>query len=132
MLWDYRTNVVDPVFPVPLDDMYPEVVLRGLATMIPGLGSYVGRSARPRLDGGYYVRTRENRPLVGPTSVEGGFLIGALSGFGIMSACAAGELLAAHISGSPLPAYAPSLLLRRYADGGYLSRLDQLEPAGDL
>ena len=31
----------------------------------------MGRAARPRLDGGYYVRTRENRPLIGKTPVAG-------------------------------------------------------------
>lgn len=132
MLWDYRQHVIDPVFPVPLDDQYPEIVLRGLATMVPGLKVYIGRAARPRLDGGYYVRTPENRPLIGPTPVKGAYLMGAISGFGIMSACAAGELLAAHVAGSQLPAYAPQLMLTRYEDPQYMKDLGDLAETGEL
>jgi glycine/D-amino acid oxidase-like deaminating enzyme len=132
MLWDYRRNAVEPVFPVPLDDQYPEIALRGLATMLPGLHAYVGRAARPRLDGGYYVRTRENRPLIGRTRVEGVYLIGALSGFGIMSACGAGELLAAHVTGVRLPPYAPAFSLARYDDAAYVRGLDYWNETGEL
>ncbi|HEY5983407.1 MAG TPA: FAD-binding oxidoreductase [Anaerolineales bacterium] len=132
MLWDYRTHSIDPVFPVPLDPQYPEIVLRGLATMLPGLNAYIGHAARPRLDGGYYVRTRENRPLVGPTKIKGAYLIGALSGFGIMSACACGELLAAHVSGAELPTYASAFSLARYDDAAYVASLNQCSETGEL
>jgi glycine/D-amino acid oxidase-like deaminating enzyme len=132
MLWDYRRHRIDPVFPVPLDEQYPEIVLRGLAAMVPGLKAYIGRSARPRLDGGYYVRTPENRPLIGPTPVEGAYLLGAISGFGIMSACAAGELLAAHVAGAGLPGYAPAFALSRYADPAYVSSLGDVGETGEL
>ena len=64
---------------------------------------------RPQLDGGYYTKTRENRPLVGPLSMQGAFVVGAVSGYGIMSACAVGELLAQHVSGATLPEYASAL-----------------------
>lgn len=132
MLWDYRTQVVQPVFPVPLDDEYPELVLRGLATMLPGLNAYIGRAARPRLDGGYYMRTHENRPLIGPSGVPGAYLIGALSGFGIMSACGAGELLAAHLTGASLPSYARAFLVDRYRDPQYVGSLGTLTAKGEL
>ncbi|HET6846544.1 MAG TPA: FAD-binding oxidoreductase [Anaerolineales bacterium] len=132
MLWDYRTQVIEPTFPVPLDDRYPEIVLRGLSRMLPALKSYVGRAARPRLDGGYYMRTRENRPLIGPTPVEGAFLIGALSGYGIMSACGAADLLAAWMTGGSLPSYAPAFALKRYDDPHYMNQLNQSAPGGEL
>jgi glycine/D-amino acid oxidase-like deaminating enzyme len=132
MLWDYRRHVIDPVFPVPLDDQYPEIVLRGLAAMVPGLNAYIGRAARPRLDGGYYVRTAENRPLIGPTPVKGAYLLGAISGFGIMSACAVGELLAAHVVGDQLPGYAAAFALSRYEDPAYRSDLGGLSETGEL
>ncbi|MFH1186096.1 MAG: FAD-binding oxidoreductase, partial [Chloroflexota bacterium] len=132
MLWDYRTQALDPVFPIPLDDQYPEIALRGLATMLPGLTAYFGRAPRPHLDGGYYVRTRENRPLIGGTPVAGAYLIGALSGYGIMSACAAGELLAAQVAGGPLPGYAAAFSLARYDDADYVGQLDRWEAAGEL
>ena len=132
MLWDYRTRVQDPVFPVPLDDQYPEIALRGLSTMLPGLRAYIGRTTRPQLDGGYYIRTRENRPLIGPTAVSGAYLIGALSGYGIMSACAAGELLAAHVVGARLPEYAAAFAVARYDDPVYVKSMDQWNEAGEL
>jgi glycine/D-amino acid oxidase-like deaminating enzyme len=124
MLWDYKTRSMDPVFPLRLDEQYPEVVLRGLSVMLPGLRAYFGRATRPRVDGGYYVKTPENRLLVGPTPVEGAYLIGAVSGYGIMAACAAGELLAAHVVGSPLPSYADAFCLARYEDPAYVSKLE--------
>lgn len=75
--------------------------------------------SRPVVDGGYYCKTQENRPLIGPLPVKGAYIIGALSGFGIMAAMAAGELLAKHIIGAELPDYASAFLLSRYEDPGY-------------
>ena len=43
-------------------------------------------------------------------------LIAALSGFGLMASLGAGELLAAHLAGKPLPEYAPAFSLQRYQD----------------
>ena len=87
---------------------------------------------RPQLDGGYYTKTRENRPLVGPLPVEGAFVIGAVSGYGIMSACGVGELLAQHVTGEALPDYAPALMLSRYENVDYLKGLESLEDSGEL
>ena len=126
MLWDYRTRGMKPVFPPPMDEQYPEIVLRGLSIMLPRLRQYFGRAARPRLDGGYYIKTRENRLLAGPTPMEGVYLLGGVSGYGIMSACAAGELLAAHMAGRPLPAYAQAFELARYDQPDYFARLGML------
>jgi glycine/D-amino acid oxidase-like deaminating enzyme len=122
MLWEYHTQVMDPVWPLPLDPYYPDVALRGLAAMLPGLGVYIDRAPRPRQDGGYYTKTRENRPLIGPLPVKGAYVIGALSGYGVMAACAAGELLAQHITESQLPDYAPAFALERYQDPAYLDK----------
>ncbi len=119
MLWAYDVNPVEPAFPIGVDPLYPEVVLRGLATMIPGLKAYFDRMPRPMVDGGYYTKTRENRPLVGPLPVEGAYVIGALSGFGLMASAASGELLAAHLTGGELPLYAPAFALERYNDPDY-------------
>lgn len=132
MLWEYRTEVCEPVWPPPLDPLYPEIVLRGLSAMLPGLRAYFDRLPQPILDGGYYTRTPENRPLIGPTEVEGVYLLGALSGYGIMSACAAGELLAAHVTGAPVPAYAPAFSISRYDDPDYRRRLQTWSEGGQL
>jgi glycine/D-amino acid oxidase-like deaminating enzyme len=103
---------------------YPELVLRGLTKMLPGLNQYHQKIPRPTIDGGYYIKTRENRPIIGKLPVHGAYVIGALSGYGIMAACAAGELLALHVTGNKLPSYAPSFSLERYADPEYKRLLD--------
>jgi sarcosine oxidase subunit beta len=132
MLWEYHTAIVEPTWPPPLDHQYPEIALRGLAAMLPGLTAYFGNAPRPVLDGGYYTKTQENRPLIGPLPVEGAYVIGALSGYGIMSSCAAGDLLAAHVAGSSLPSYAPAFTLDRYQDPAYQKLLMNWGSTGQL
>jgi len=56
----------------------------------------------------------------------------ALSGFAIMAACAAGELLAAHLVGSELPPYAPAFTLERYKDPEYQKLLENWGESGQL
>ncbi|MCC7128856.1 MAG: FAD-binding oxidoreductase [Anaerolineae bacterium] len=131
-LWEYQTRRQAPVFPIPEDPLYPETALRGLTRLIPGMQAYVERPPRPRLDGGYYTRTPENRPLIGGLPVEGAFVIGGLSGFGVMAACAAGELLAKTVAGTPPPGYAAAFALERFQDPNYLLKFDQMENAGQL
>jgi len=132
MLWAYHTPPVEPVWPPRFDPHYFEIVLRGLATMLPGLQAYLDRAPRPAIDGGYYTKTRENRPLIGPLPVKGAYVIGALSGFGVMAACAAGELLAAHLTGGALPHYAQAFSLERYQDPDYQRLLETWEESGQL
>lgn len=132
MLWDYRTRLMEPILPVPLDEQYPEIALRGLSTMLPGLRAYIGRAGRPAVDGGYYVKTPENRLLACALPLEGAYVLGAVSGYGIMAACGAGELLAAHVTHAPLPSYAAALSLERYKDPTYLQTLPALDRSGQL
>jgi len=131
-LWAYHTPPVKPVFPFSTDPRYPEFVLRGLAAMIPNLKGYLDRLPKAVVDGGYYTKTRENRPLIGKLPVEGVYIIGALSGFGVMAACGAGDLLAAHFTGSKLPPYAPAFALERYEDPGYQKLLENWGESGQL
>jgi glycine/D-amino acid oxidase-like deaminating enzyme len=132
MLWDYKTRIMDPAWPPQVDEQYPEVALRGLAAMLPRMQEYFNRMPRPQLDGGYYTRTRENRPLVGPLGVEGAYVTGAVSGYGIMSACGVGELLATHVIGTALPSYAKAFALSRYRDTGYAKDLETWSDTGQL
>ena len=120
MLWTWDTETVEPVFPVPFDERLPEIALRGWSRMLPSLKRYFARLPRMTVDGGYYVRTPENRPLIGPLPVAGAYVNAAYSGFGIMGACAGGELLAAHVCETPLPAYAAAFHPARFDDPGYL------------
>jgi glycine/D-amino acid oxidase-like deaminating enzyme len=132
MLWTYDIHPVEPVFPPRFDPRYPEIVLRGMSRMIPGLAAYFHRIPNLVVDGGYYAKTRENRPLIGPLPLEGAYIIAALSGFGQMACSAAGELLAAHITGGRLPSYAPAFALERYEDPEYQRLLENWGESGQL
>lgn len=132
ILWTYDTQPVGPDFPFAVDPEYPEIALRGLAAMLPALRGYLDHMPRPVVDGGYYIKTQENRPLIGPLPVEGAYILGALSGFGLMAACGAGELLAAHITGAELPAYAPAFALSRYSNPEYRRLLANWGSSGQL
>ncbi len=133
VLWTYDVEVMEPVIPPPEPDPhYFEVVLRGLSRMVPGLRAYFEKPPKPFVDGGYYAKTQENRPLIGPLPVKGAYVIGALSGFGIMAGCAAGELLAAHLTQSELPDYAQWFLLERYGDPEYQKLLKDWDASGQL
>jgi glycine/D-amino acid oxidase-like deaminating enzyme len=123
MLWDIHEQAVEPEFPPKMDPMYAELALRGLSRMIPGFTTYLERLPQPWLDGGYYTRTQENRPLAGPMGVEGAFVIGAMSGYGIMASMGMAELVAAHIANADLSSYAPAFTLARYHDPAYQSAL---------
>lgn len=132
VLYNYHTEPVAPTFPLAPDPSYADVALRGMSVMIPGLRQYFTRAPRPWIDGGYYIKTQENRPLIGPLPVEGAYLVGALSGFGVMAACAAGELLAAYVTGSALPGYAPAFHFTRYQDPVYQKRLQNWGDGGQI
>jgi len=64
--------------------------------------------------------------------VEGAYVLGAVSGYGIMASCGAGELLAAHIAGKPLPSYASEFSLSRYDNPTYQKRLAAWGDSGQL
>ena len=98
-----------PTFPPSFDPDYPEIIIRGLARMIPALSVYCGQGGDVYVDGGYYCKARDNRPLIGPLPIDGAYVVGALSGYGVMGSQAAGELLAAHVTEISLPDYAPAL-----------------------
>jgi glycine/D-amino acid oxidase-like deaminating enzyme len=132
ILWTYHTEPTPPVLPIQVDPTYPDIALRGLARMVPSLEAYFDRPPKPFIDGGYYTKTSENRALAGPLPVEGAWLIGALSGYGLMAAPACGELLAAHIRGEPLPHYASQFQLDRYQDPEYQQLLENWGDTGQL
>jgi glycine/D-amino acid oxidase-like deaminating enzyme len=132
MLWAYHVEPREPIVPPPLDEFFPEVVLRGMSAMLPGLRAYFGKASMLLYDGGYYTRTPENRPLAGPLPVDGAYVCGAVSGYGLMAAAAVGELVAAHVTGDSLPDYAPAFSIDRYNDAAYRLWLNNWQPAGQL
>jgi glycine/D-amino acid oxidase-like deaminating enzyme len=132
LIWTYDVRPVPPTFPPAFEPEYPEVAIRGISRMIPAFARYFARLPRAFVDGGYYTKTRENRFLAGPLPVEGAFVAGALSGYGLMASNVAGELVAAHVSGAALPAYAPAFSLARYDDPDYTALLDHWADSGQL
>jgi sarcosine oxidase, subunit beta len=131
-LWEYHGVVQEPSWPLPEDPLYPEVVVRGLTTMVPGFDVYRERLPQSVVDGGYYTKTRENRPLVGPAGPSGFHLIAGLSGFGVMVAAGAAELLAKHVTGTELPSYSDAFLLERYDDADYVASIGGPMSSGQL
>lgn len=131
-LWEYEKVVREPAWPIPRDPLYAEVVLRGMTAMLPAMGAYRDRMPETAVDGGYYTKTPENRPLAGPTATEGSFVAGAVSGFGVMAACGVADLVAAHVTGRDLPDHAASFSLDRYDDPAYRAEIDALEDSGQI
>jgi glycine/D-amino acid oxidase-like deaminating enzyme len=172
LLWESWHHGIEPSEPPPesadqyLDHRhYPDIALRGLARMVPGLAAYFDEDARaalrarqggaasadedalkpPRVDGGYYTKTVENIPLIGPApgpggrgKVDGAFICGAVSGYGIMASHAAGELAAAHATGASdlaerFGAYADLMTPLRHQSDAFMRKggvRDQLLAAG--
>jgi glycine/D-amino acid oxidase-like deaminating enzyme len=127
--WAYNEQVADEpqedlANEPAIDQSFPEIVIRGAAAFIPALQPYVN-SPPTRFShyGGYYTMTDENWPLIGSLDNQGAFVIGALSGFGSMAACAAGKLCAETILGDRLPTYAADLSLARHGNKELMAEL---------
>ena len=118
--------------PAAFDPPYGEILLRGMSRMIPALAGYLPRLPRCVVDGGYYTKTRENRFLACPLPLEGAYVLGALSGYGLMASNGAADLLADHIAERPLPSYASAFHLARYDDPAYRARLEHWQDSGQL
>lgn len=135
--WAYNDQVSEPredLANEPASDpQFPEIVMRGAAAFIPALKPYIEEPpTRYSHYGGYYTMTEENWPLIGPMATSGAFMTAALSGFGSMSACAAGRLCAAWMQGAELPEYAHALSTARYGDGALMQELRSAESKGVL
>ncbi|MGQ7843524.1 NAD(P)/FAD-dependent oxidoreductase [Granulosicoccus sp. 3-233] len=122
--WAYNDKSDTPSRDLPLDENFPEVVLHGAARLNPSLKAYYGQLPRNMHHyGGWYTMTDENWPLIGPMATEGAFMNCAMSGFGTMSACAAGELCAAWVADAERPAYARDFSLARRDDAALMQQL---------
>jgi glycine/D-amino acid oxidase-like deaminating enzyme len=76
--------------------------------------------------------TNENWPLIGPLNEHGAFAACGLSGFGTMTACAAGELCAEWVMGNELPEYAFNLSMQRYENKTLMHELESAQDKGLL
>jgi glycine/D-amino acid oxidase-like deaminating enzyme len=133
--WATNKTAEEPVWEPSGPDMFPEIVMRGAARMVPELEAYCEAMPRSLVHyGGYYTRTRENWPLIGPMGTDGAFMIAGLSGYGSMTACAAGELCANWVTGTGKPdyAYASDFSLARTNDAELMRKISQIGDAGEL
>ncbi|MEM7194665.1 MAG: FAD-dependent oxidoreductase [Pseudomonadota bacterium] len=131
--WAFNQTRTTALTVAALDDFFPEVVLRGAARLHTGLKRYYGNFPREFSHyGGYYTMTDENWPLVSRTHVNDFIIAGAMSGFGSMAACAAGELAARLASEQILPDFAESMSLQRYDDNALMGELRELQSKGIL
>ena len=131
--WAYTRSATSPTWEPDLDDHFPEVVLRGAARLNPALRQYYGRLPRQMNHYcGYYTMTAENWPLIGQAGPDGSYVVGALSGFGTMAACASGFIAANLITEGDLPDYAAKLGLSRSEDAAFVAGLKQKARASVL
>lgn len=131
--WAYNRRAEPPRREFHDDTDFPNVVIRGASRFIPGLRPYVDELPTPVVQiAGYYSRTLENWPLIGPLELDGAYTISALSGFGTMAACAAGASCAAWLTGAPLPDHARYFHPGRYSDSRILGEIGRLDSDGQL
>ena len=79
-----------------------------------------------------YTKTQDNRPHVGPLPIEGAFVHGALSGYGLMASAATSELAALHIMGGKLPEYTGAFHPNRFEDEEYLAKIAEWDDSTQL
>jgi glycine/D-amino acid oxidase-like deaminating enzyme len=131
--WAFNRRTSVPNWDPPSDPEFASIVLRGASRFIPGLAQYLRELPTPVFSySGYYNRTRENWPVVGPVGPDGLFVIGGLSGFGTMSACGVGELCADWIHGTPNPSYARHFHPDRYNFEDIAAEIARLDSDGQL
>jgi glycine/D-amino acid oxidase-like deaminating enzyme len=131
-IWTYDIEPLEPQFPLEFDPAYAEIVIRGLSRMLPAMAGYADRLPRAFVDGGYYTKTEENRFLACPLPLDGAYVLGGLSGYGLMASNGAADLLADYIAGRPLPRYAKAFHLDRYQDPAYRVLLPSWGDSGQL
>jgi len=131
--WAYNRVPENPRWETSDDFDFPNITLRGAARFIPALQPYVETPPTPIVQfSGYYTRTPENLPLIGPLQKEGLFTVSALSGYGTMAACSAGELCADLMMDGDLPDYTPYFLPTRYKDHALMAEIGRIGSDGQL
>ncbi|MCX2698586.1 NAD(P)/FAD-dependent oxidoreductase [Ochrobactrum chromiisoli] len=132
--WAINHAHSDPHGAEPIDQHFPDILLRAASRLQPGLSNYVGHLPRNSHHyGGYYTTTRENWPLIGPMlNTPGAFIAGALSGFGTMASCISGLICADQVAGAPTVEYASKLSPSRYQDKEIMTELEALNNGGHL
>ncbi|SDB63419.1 Glycine/D-amino acid oxidase [Flavobacteriaceae bacterium MAR_2010_188] len=134
MGWAFQTEKLEPAWRIPDSDYFPQAVLKGASRFIPELAQYENHIPSPLIEyAGYYTRTNENYPLIGPTEMPEVFVVGALAGYGTMSACAAGKLCSSYILNETIyPDYARYFHPLRYKDFSIVKEMNEITSDGQL
>ncbi|MFT5484991.1 MAG: glycine/D-amino acid oxidase-like deaminating enzyme [Halieaceae bacterium] len=131
--WAFNRSSEAPLWDIGVDNDFPNLVVRGASRFIPGLSAYIDNLPTPIVQfAGYYTRTRENWPIIGPLGPSGAYAVGGLSGYGTMTGCAAGDLCARYIVAKSLPGYARNFHPDRYDDEQIVDEIDMLGSDGQL
>lgn len=131
--WAFNRTAESPQWETADDFDFPNITLRGASRFIPALQPYVDDVPTPIVQfSGYYTRTPENLPLIGPLEIEGLFTVSALSGYGTMAACSAGELCADWMMGAELPEYSRYFHPDRYGDDALMDEINCVSADGQL
>jgi hypothetical protein len=100
----------EPTWEPRLSKEFPELALRAAVKVVPGFRPYLDQLRKPMHDGGQFVKTEFQMPLIGPLGVDGTFVV-QHDGM-VMAGCGAGELCATWVMGGELPGYAAGLTLQ--------------------
>jgi len=131
--WAYNSIAEAPRWETSDDFDFPNITLRGASRFIPSLQPYVDEPPTPIVQfSGYYTRTPENLPLIGPLEIDGLFTVSALAGFGTMAACSAGDLCSGWMMGARLPEYARFFHPDRYGDEALMDEINKVGADGQL
>jgi len=102
--------------------------LRSAARLNPFLKVYYQGLPRNMIHyEGYVTRTEENWPLIGATPIEVYFINGAMSGFGTMAACGAGEIIGKNLLQRKLPSFSADLSLQCYQNKSLMTELQDFD-----
>lgn len=134
MGWAFNTKSETPKWSNSLSEHFPQIVLKGATRFIPQLAEYENNIPTPLIEyAGYYTRTKENWPLIGTTDAPNVFVIGALAGFGTMTACAAGQLCAQYVlEEADLPTYAKYFHPNKYQNKEIMKEINESQSDGQL
>jgi glycine/D-amino acid oxidase-like deaminating enzyme len=129
--WAFNNQPARNIEQAYFERLYPQAVIKGLSSFIPALESYTASIPQPTLvSGGFYTRTPENLPILQQVQ-SGVYIIGALSGFGVMMGCGVGEIMSRMMAGQDVPNYVQHFSASRYNDPAYVKQIESM-PSGEL
>lgn len=129
--WAFNNQLTLELEEQPFDELFPGVVIKGLSSFIPALAPYIDTIPQPIVvSGGFYTRTPENLPVI-QELYQGIYVIGALSGYGVMMGCGVGEIMSNMIADEKVPDYIQHFSASRYDDPAYVKQMESM-PSGEL